>query len=591
MAAIVQSPLLFGSEAIELATGTWRKRLLPVGQVEYKGMMLNFDRDYLEKLAKAFNSGAYDQVPFQLADHANTHTNDPERYRGEVLGMAVKDDGLYVTITTTPEGNALLEANPKLGVSARIVEDYARSDGNYYPAAVQHVLGTLDPRIPQLGSWEPVEMSNGHAVGPDMVIDLSTSVWHGEPAYDFAGSGSRTAGKLRALSTNLAARHPDLGASVHVSDAADAIDRGDHDSAVRHLNAAIGNFAPTSLRRHGMLTDAEHNGAKASMDEVHRHLLLVKEDRDAQATDRQPDVKARTDVTQPVPSGSQRMGTYASDYDYGVLDFAEQVSEMNQAVERAYRQAEQRQAEDAARPMRRRGGTSGVSEDRLAYALDRIGRGSYMPTQAHRNMGLANDDSPGSHSQGCSCGATGGNGQTVSRFHTAGCEDAMSGDEQAEYRTSGIYGEIAAKPFKDANGTTWRDQNGQPMTATDHFEQATGQRVTRTPFNGLNRPELSRADTDYDGGARALAAQLGLGDHRAAREESRRRAFDHLVQRPPQRFRTYGEQLEHGETTRERSARHRVPYGSGLVATGWTDGVTLPGELIGLTRANTETIF
>ncbi len=34
--------------------------------------------------------------------------------------MAVKDDGLYVTITTTPEGNALLEANPKLGVSARI---------------------------------------------------------------------------------------------------------------------------------------------------------------------------------------------------------------------------------------------------------------------------------------------------------------------------------------------------------------------------------------------------------------------------------------------------------------------------------------
>ncbi len=68
------------------------------------------------------------------------------------------------------------------------------------------------------------------------------------------------------------------------------------------------------------------------MDEVHRHLLLVKEDRDAQATDRQPDVKARTDVTQPVPSGSQRMGTYASDSGPGVLDFAEQVSEMNQGM-------------------------------------------------------------------------------------------------------------------------------------------------------------------------------------------------------------------------------------------------------------------
>ena len=33
-------------------------------------------------------------------------------------------------------------------MSARIVEDYARSDGKFFTAAVQHVLGTLDPRIP-----------------------------------------------------------------------------------------------------------------------------------------------------------------------------------------------------------------------------------------------------------------------------------------------------------------------------------------------------------------------------------------------------------------------------------------------------------
>ena len=79
MAAIVQTPLLFGSAAVELASdgSTWRKKVLPVGQVEYKSTMLTFDADYLQTLAASFNSRAYDQVPFQLADARNTHTNDP----------------------------------------------------------------------------------------------------------------------------------------------------------------------------------------------------------------------------------------------------------------------------------------------------------------------------------------------------------------------------------------------------------------------------------------------------------------------------------------------------------------------------------
>jgi hypothetical protein len=168
VAAIIQTPALHGQDAIELSGGTWRKRLLPVGTVDYKGRALRFDRDYLERLAAAFSSGAYDQVPFQLADSRNSHTNDPERFRGEVRGMTVADDGLWVTISTTEAGNALLELNPRLGVSARIVEDYARSDGEYYPAAIQHVLGTLDPRIPGMGGWEAVAASNDAEVTFDL---------------------------------------------------------------------------------------------------------------------------------------------------------------------------------------------------------------------------------------------------------------------------------------------------------------------------------------------------------------------------------------------------------------------------------------
>lgn len=169
MTSALLTPFTAG-EAVELGNRVWRKKLLPVGDVEYKGRTLHFTRDYLGRLVTAFQSRAYDQVPFQLADHANTHTNDPERTRGEITSMELGDDGLYITAQVTPDGEKVLEANPKLGVSARIVEDYARSDGQFFKNAVQHVLGTLDPRIPGLGAWEAIEAASPE---PDEVTDLS----------------------------------------------------------------------------------------------------------------------------------------------------------------------------------------------------------------------------------------------------------------------------------------------------------------------------------------------------------------------------------------------------------------------------------
>ena len=148
--------------------------------------MLHFTRDYLGKLADAFAARAYDQVPFQMATAKNEHTNDPERTRGQILDLQVEPDGLYALAEVTEAGEQVLRDNPMLGVSARIVENYSRSDGKFYPAAVQHVLGTLDPRIPQLGSWSPVDMTNGG----EMVIDLSQAHWQYEPgpAFDLATS-------------------------------------------------------------------------------------------------------------------------------------------------------------------------------------------------------------------------------------------------------------------------------------------------------------------------------------------------------------------------------------------------------------------
>ncbi len=176
MTATVVTPFA-RSRAIELGNRLWRKRILPVGTITYRGpgappegRKISFTQQYLAGLAEAFRSRAYDQVPFQLATDANKHTNDPERFRGEILDIEAAPDGLYATCKVTPAGEKILSENPALGVSARINEQYQRSDGAFFPAAIQHVLGTLDPHVPQLGPWQQVDLANA---GTSRVIDLS----------------------------------------------------------------------------------------------------------------------------------------------------------------------------------------------------------------------------------------------------------------------------------------------------------------------------------------------------------------------------------------------------------------------------------
>lgn len=161
----------------------WWHKLLPVGDIEYRlpdGTVrtLKFTKDYNDGLQQSFNARAYDQVPFQLAGDANIHTNKVAKgqFGGDIVQFDSREDGLWIALAPSKTGEEYLLENPRLGVSARIVEDYARSDGKFYPAAVQHVLGTLDPRIPGLGVWQPIDMANQ----PDRVLDLTGAVFAGQ---------------------------------------------------------------------------------------------------------------------------------------------------------------------------------------------------------------------------------------------------------------------------------------------------------------------------------------------------------------------------------------------------------------------------
>lgn len=191
MTGLVLTPFT-DAEAVELGNRLWRRQILPVGDINYKGRVLKFTKDYLGKLVRSFKDGAYPQVPFQLADAQNTHTNDPERFRGEITDMEVRDDGLWVTAELSERGDALLRENPKLGVSARIVEAYDRADGKFFPAAVQHVLGTLDPRVSWMGGqWEAIEAAIPEP-DPDLVLDLSNESFTGQAPQ---GKGGKKAAK------------------------------------------------------------------------------------------------------------------------------------------------------------------------------------------------------------------------------------------------------------------------------------------------------------------------------------------------------------------------------------------------------------
>jgi len=160
--------------AIELGRKLYRKRILPIGRLDYKGRQLNFNRAYNDNLAEAFRDGAFDTVPFQLAPDDNSHTNAVDRAAGEIVGLESTDDGLWATVSASDKGAALIDEHENLPVSVRVVEGYTRADGKStrsYPAALQHVLATWAPRLSGMGPWHAVACAD--ETDPDKVIDLS----------------------------------------------------------------------------------------------------------------------------------------------------------------------------------------------------------------------------------------------------------------------------------------------------------------------------------------------------------------------------------------------------------------------------------
>lgn len=174
--------------SVELSGGVrprYRKQIMKLQKIKYRDKfgerIVDFNRPYLESLVQAYQARAYDQVPFQLADGANGHNNDPERTRGDLVGVELTKDGIDGIFEPTPDGELLIKKNPKLGVSCRIIENLEHADGRTYPRAIQHVLGTVNPQLTGMRPWERVDLSHE---GIERTWDLSIELTQEEAVPD-----------------------------------------------------------------------------------------------------------------------------------------------------------------------------------------------------------------------------------------------------------------------------------------------------------------------------------------------------------------------------------------------------------------------
>lgn len=170
------------------------KQILPMKTIHYTAkdgsrQKIDFSKEFLTDLA---NSRAVDKVGFLLADKDNSHTMDPERWRGSVEQMEVREDGLYgkIVFPSVEAAKAVLD-NPELGVSARIRPNVQRSDGSTVPAGIIHVLGTLDPQVSGMSPWQATDLSTED----DEVLDLTQ-----EEYEDMATKKTTETPEVKALS-------------------------------------------------------------------------------------------------------------------------------------------------------------------------------------------------------------------------------------------------------------------------------------------------------------------------------------------------------------------------------------------------------
>ena len=139
-------------------TSLWRKQVLPLATIPWRGRELAFTPAYLADMAAAFAAGALDVVPFAFPGDRD-YSNDPALIRGEVRSLEVVADGMDAIIAVDAEMGAFLAELLRAGgaapdTGARIIERYQTTDGREFPVVLAGVYTTDAPVLTGLRPWK-----------------------------------------------------------------------------------------------------------------------------------------------------------------------------------------------------------------------------------------------------------------------------------------------------------------------------------------------------------------------------------------------------------------------------------------------------
>lgn len=167
-------------EITDLARKRYRKNILPLTKIRWKGKEKTFDLSYMQRVKDAFDKGAFPYVPVKLAPGDNSHTNDVLRTGGRVVGLSVsEEEGLVADLELNDDGiKAVQSSDGHVPVSAKILEQLVRDDGDFaeFDAALAHVLVVDDPYVRGMTPWkelDAVALSENRAESITEIIDLS----------------------------------------------------------------------------------------------------------------------------------------------------------------------------------------------------------------------------------------------------------------------------------------------------------------------------------------------------------------------------------------------------------------------------------
>jgi hypothetical protein len=179
---ILLGPVLTGSPTYKVTERDGKKRtlykkqILPEGKYNYNGTELDLTGPVLDLAVEAFKDNAYDEVPFQFGGTQSEHNTDPFRRGGTLVHMErVPGKGIDGYFDLGAEGGKYVTDFPKFGVSPRIKLNHERMvDKKKFPVAIQHICGTLVPRVNGMSPWSKVDLSDSDTDSGEQVIDLST---------------------------------------------------------------------------------------------------------------------------------------------------------------------------------------------------------------------------------------------------------------------------------------------------------------------------------------------------------------------------------------------------------------------------------